>query len=85
MNTYTLDQIKRYLSSQDSMGDIWYNINRIDEILAEPEKITTGIACPRCDNEEGEEGTCPYDEDINDKCTECNCCSYCRQQCADDI
>lgn len=30
---YTLSEIRKYLESQDSLGDIHYNLDRIDEIL----------------------------------------------------
>lgn len=33
MKTYTLDQFKIYLSKQDSMGDILYNLPNIDKYL----------------------------------------------------
>lgn len=28
---------------------------------------------------------CPYDDDVNDKATPCNCCDNCRRDCARDI
>jgi hypothetical protein len=39
-----------------------------------------------CTDEEIEEHTCPYDEDINgDSESMCHCCDYCGNQCAQDI
>lgn len=32
-NTYTIEQIRTYLLSQDSLGDILYNLKNIDSIL----------------------------------------------------
>lgn len=31
--TYTIEEIKKYLESQDSLGDIYYNLKNIDKIL----------------------------------------------------
>lgn len=33
----------------------------------------------------GEEGTCPYDEDVHNTRTECSCCKKCRRNCLLDI
>ena len=33
MKTYTIEQIRKYITSQDSLGDVAYNLDRIDEIL----------------------------------------------------
>jgi hypothetical protein len=33
MKTYTLNEIRMYLQSQDSFGDCLYNLKNIDEIL----------------------------------------------------
>ena len=38
MKTYTIAQIRLYLLSQDSLGDVLYNLDRIDEILEELEE-----------------------------------------------
>lgn len=35
MKTYTIEEIKQYLKSQDSLGDIHYNLKNIDKILEE--------------------------------------------------
>jgi hypothetical protein len=40
-----------------------------------------------CEDEDREEHTCPFHEDVHDgepKFT-CTCCEYCVEQCADDI
>jgi hypothetical protein len=37
MKTYTLEQFKKYLSKQDSMGDIMYNLSKIDDYLVNDE------------------------------------------------
>jgi hypothetical protein len=39
MKTYTLEQFKKYLSKQDSMGDIMYNLSKIDDYLVNDEII----------------------------------------------
>jgi hypothetical protein len=42
--------------------------------------------CQNCKtNEAVELHECPYAVDINDDYSECNCCSQCEQDCADDI
>lgn len=33
MKTYTIEDIKTYLNSQNSLGDIYYNLDNIDIIL----------------------------------------------------
>ena len=33
MRTYTIEQIKKYIESQDSLGDVLYNLKNIDEYL----------------------------------------------------
>lgn len=33
MKTYTLEQIKKYIISQDSLGDVLYNLQNIDKYL----------------------------------------------------
>ena len=38
-----------------------------------------------CDEHYWDSHTCPYHTEINDDDSECNCCPYCEQQCADDI
>ena len=39
-----------------------------------------------CDKYHYNEHTCPFDEEINDDSgTLCNCCPYCKYQCAMDI
>jgi hypothetical protein len=48
-------------------------------------KTTKNLTCPRCGNDEGVRDICPYDEDINDTITYCNCCHVCRGECAADI
>lgn len=35
MKTYTIKEIKQYLESQDSLGDVHYNLKNIDKILEE--------------------------------------------------
>jgi hypothetical protein len=40
MKTYTIEQFKTYLASQASLGDIHYNLNKIDEILAKHAEVT---------------------------------------------
>lgn len=40
MKTYTIEQFKTYLASQASFGDIHYNLNKIDEILAKHAEVT---------------------------------------------
>lgn len=43
-----------------------------------------GTVCT-CDRRYGLH-SCPYKADVNDDSeTECDCCPYCEQQCADDI
>lgn len=37
MKTYTIEQIKKYIESQDSLGDVLYNLKKIDEYLKNPE------------------------------------------------
>ncbi len=37
MKTYTIEQFKKYLSKQDSMGDIHYNLSKIDDFLIDDE------------------------------------------------
>lgn len=37
MKTYTIEQFKKYLSKQDSMGDILYNLPNIDKFLVDDE------------------------------------------------
>jgi hypothetical protein len=37
MKTYTIEQFKKYLSKQDSMGDILYNLSKIDDYLVNDE------------------------------------------------
>jgi len=41
--------------------------------------------CKSCEAGKGEYGTCPYEEEINDNKTTCNCCKECRQECVDDV
>ncbi len=38
MKTYTLEEIKKYLLKQDSLGDTLYNLNRIDDFLEDDEE-----------------------------------------------
>lgn len=38
MKTYTIEQIEKYLHSQDSFGDVFYNLKNIDKILQEIEE-----------------------------------------------
>jgi hypothetical protein len=38
MKTYTLEEIKKYLLKQDSLGDTLYNLNRIDDFLEDEEE-----------------------------------------------
>lgn len=38
MKTYTIEQIKKYLESQDSLGDIHHNLKNIDSILEKIEQ-----------------------------------------------
>lgn len=37
MKTYTIEQIKKYIQSQDSLGDVLYNLNNIDKYLVNDE------------------------------------------------
>lgn len=37
MKTYTIEQIKKYIQSQDSLGDVMYNLNNIDKYLVSDE------------------------------------------------
>jgi len=42
--------------------------------------------CDKCGiNPAGEQDYCPYDEQILDKKTLCNCCEQCIQNCLDEI
>ncbi len=43
MKTYTIEQIKAYLDSQDSLGDIHYNLKNIDKILEEIEENKNSV------------------------------------------
>jgi len=56
----------------------------IPALLAYVEEMEE-LLCPRCKRRPKEPGTCPYDKEINDTVTECDCCSECRQECAWDI
>lgn len=38
MKTYTTEEIRNYITSQDSLGDVAYNLDRIDEILEKLEE-----------------------------------------------
>lgn len=38
MKTYTIEEIRKYITSQDSLGDVAYNLDRIDEILEKLEE-----------------------------------------------
>jgi hypothetical protein len=38
MKTYTLEEIKKYLLKQDSLGDTLYNLKRIDDFLEDEEE-----------------------------------------------
>ena len=41
---------------------------------------------PTCQcGQPAEPGTCPFDEDVYDKVTVCDCCTNCRNECAQDI
>lgn len=42
MKTYTIEQIKKYIESQDSLGDVLYNLKKIDEYLKNPEVFEFG-------------------------------------------
>jgi hypothetical protein len=37
-NTYTIDQIRTYLLSQDSLGDVMYNLKNINKIIKDIEE-----------------------------------------------
>lgn len=55
--------------------------------MKEHEEIEfTGCQCDKCgDNTECDQHTCPYQAEINDDFSTCNCCENCLQQCCDDI
>jgi hypothetical protein len=40
MKTYTIEQIRKYVESRDSLGDVLYYLDSIDEILEDVEKHT---------------------------------------------
>ena len=37
MKTYTIEQIKKYITSQDSLGDVLYNLKNIDKYIINTE------------------------------------------------
>ena len=61
-----------------------YNVIKIVAMESVKDTREEGEVCT-CDLGH-EDHTCPYSEEINhDSESLCNCCSYCAQQCADDI
>jgi len=38
-----------------------------------------------CLSEEQEENICPYQEEVDNTIVMCECCDYCRHECAMDI
>lgn len=78
MEKFTIDEIRKYIESQDSMGDILYNLSvkKINE--ANESKCECDIFI--------ESHSCPFQEDVHgDNSDFCNCCSECEHQCAMDI
>ncbi len=53
--------------------------NARNAILAES---LTG--CPRCNNPADDEGTCPFQMDINGDDIPCKCCALCRFECSEE-
>lgn len=39
MKTYTIEQIRKYIMSQDSLGDVLYNLKNIDEFIVSKEVV----------------------------------------------
>lgn len=60
MSTFTIEQIERYILSQDSMGDILYNLNTENIINANK------LKCSDCDEALTEE-----EEKMGDICDIC--------------
>lgn len=50
----------------------------MDDVYKAPDHCT-------CHEEEHEEHTCPFAEEIYGDCGTCTCCGYCEYQCAMDI
>jgi PHP family Zn ribbon phosphoesterase len=72
--TFTIEEIKKYIISQDSLGDVLYNLNE--------KKIIEANTSKEDDNEEKGRGCCSecgegYDNEEDWKYnTECECCGH---------
>ena len=80
MERFTIDEIRKYIESQDSMGDILYNLS-VEKI---EEANTQGCDC---DDDMIEPHSCPYQEDINglEDNEFCTCCGECENECMQSI
>lgn len=60
MKTYTVEQIRKYILSQDSLGDVLYNLNeaKIDAANEEPEYKCLGCGEELTSEEDQREGYC---------------------------
>lgn len=56
----------------------------IKRIKPQPPDVLPLERCT-CEEYEWEAHFCPYQEDVWDAFSECRCCPYCEQRCAEDI
>jgi len=65
MKKYTLEEFKNYLLTQDSLGDIHYNLTE-----ANVDKANEKLDCPLQVETKGEHGTCSCGHEDIESCLE---------------
>jgi len=80
MEKFTIEEIRKYIESCDSMGDILYNLS--SEKIREANTCKYGCGCK---NQTEYPQICPLREEIEGIEEYCNCCDVCRQNCKEEI
>jgi hypothetical protein len=80
----TFKKVENHLISEKYLMEVFALFFPAKEVLNE-EINSSGEICSSCQTNVGEVAFCKFEKDIHDREVECNCCSVCKQICANGI